>query len=281
MITLTDSPGCPNSGCAPLRAADAADLLKSVLRAPIDEHVFRRFLAECQGNPLALLELPRMLTPEDLAGGFGTPDLTPAPGKIKDSFQRRAEALPAETRQLLLVAAAARQFESTDPGRARDIYLQALVAALRAGLLSADCRVTEVTEAMHAAPPSDIPGRAADQLIAGRAALVTEGYQAAARCSRRAFAAFLQEQASSYDELLWLRLAGQTAGSIWDDESWYLLSESLVRSARQTGALSLLPFALSNLGGSLVRSGELEQGRALTAEIRTSPRCWAPASRPM
>ena len=85
---------------------------------------------------------------------------------------------------------------------------------------------------------------------------------------RRAFAAFLQEQASSYDELLWLRLAGQTAGSIWDDESWYLLSESLARSARQTGALSLLPFALSDLGGSLVRSGELEQGRALTAEMR-------------
>ncbi len=48
--------------------------------------------------------------------------------------QRRAEALPAETRQLLLVAAAARQFESAGPGRAPGIYPQALVAALRAGL---------------------------------------------------------------------------------------------------------------------------------------------------
>ncbi len=159
--------GLPELGLRPLRPADPADLLESVLRAPVDEHVFRRFLAECQGKPLAL---PRMLTPEDLAGGFRTPDLTPAPGQIEDSFQRRAGALPAGTRQLLLVAAAARQFESADPGRARGIYLQALVAALRAGLPSADRKVTEASEAMHTAPPSDRPGRDRRPVDSGRQA---------------------------------------------------------------------------------------------------------------
>ena len=37
-----------------------------------DERVRDRILAETRGNPLALLELPRGLTPTQLAGGFGS-----------------------------------------------------------------------------------------------------------------------------------------------------------------------------------------------------------------
>ena len=58
------------------------------------------------GNPLALLELPRGLTPAELAGGFALPDAMPLAGRIEASFRRRLEALPEETRSLLLVAAA-------------------------------------------------------------------------------------------------------------------------------------------------------------------------------
>src|ERR1700733_11054180 len=65
-----------------------------------------RLVAETHGNPLALLELPRGLTPAQLAGGFGLPNAVPLSGRIEDSFKRRFAGLPAETQRLLLVAAA-------------------------------------------------------------------------------------------------------------------------------------------------------------------------------
>ncbi len=39
----------------------------------LDEPVLERIVSETRGNPLALLELPRGLTPTQLAGGFGLP----------------------------------------------------------------------------------------------------------------------------------------------------------------------------------------------------------------
>ena len=89
-----------------LREDDARALLDSVLAGPLDERVRDRIVAETRGNPLALLELPRGLTPAELAGGFGLPGAVPISGRIEESFRRRVEALPAETRRLLLVAAA-------------------------------------------------------------------------------------------------------------------------------------------------------------------------------
>jgi DNA-binding CsgD family transcriptional regulator len=46
------------------------------------------------------------LTAAELAGGFGLPGVVPLPGRIEESFRRRVDALPPETRRLLLVAAA-------------------------------------------------------------------------------------------------------------------------------------------------------------------------------
>jgi DNA-binding CsgD family transcriptional regulator len=89
-----------------LRHHDARELLGSVIMGPLDERVRERIVAETHGNPLALLELPRGLTPAELAGGFGLPDAPGLSGKIEDSFRRRLEALPAAAQRLLLVAAA-------------------------------------------------------------------------------------------------------------------------------------------------------------------------------
>ena len=89
-----------------LRESDARELLGSVVRGPLDERVRERIVAETRGNPLALLELPRELTPAQLAGGFVLPDAPALSGRIEESFQRRLEGLPKETRLLLLVAAA-------------------------------------------------------------------------------------------------------------------------------------------------------------------------------
>ena len=86
--------------------ADAKALLASVVAGPLDERVRDRLVAETHGNPLALLELPRGLTPADLAGGFGLDDGPALTGRIEQSFRERLAQLPDETRLLLLIAAA-------------------------------------------------------------------------------------------------------------------------------------------------------------------------------
>jgi DNA-binding CsgD family transcriptional regulator len=88
-----------------LSAADARALLMAALPGPLDAAVRDRIVAETQGNPLALLELPRGLTPAELAGGFGLLDTTPLTGRIEEGFIRRLDPLPVETRRLLLTAA--------------------------------------------------------------------------------------------------------------------------------------------------------------------------------
>jgi DNA-binding CsgD family transcriptional regulator/tetratricopeptide (TPR) repeat protein len=85
---------------------DARALLSSTVRFELDKPVRDRILAETRGNPLALLELPRGLTPTQLAGGFGIPDARDVSSKIETSYIRRLEFLPDDARRLLLVAAA-------------------------------------------------------------------------------------------------------------------------------------------------------------------------------
>jgi DNA-binding CsgD family transcriptional regulator len=90
----------------PLGHRDARALLDSVLPARLDERVLEQIVTETRGNPLALLELPRGLTPAQLAGGFGLPGALPLSARIEQSFERRLVRLPRDARRLLLLAAA-------------------------------------------------------------------------------------------------------------------------------------------------------------------------------
>ena len=100
--------GLPELHLEGLPDEDARALLATVIPGRIDERVRDRIVAETRGNPLALLELPRGLSTAQLAGGFGLPEPLPLSlsGRIEESFLRRLEELPHETRRLLLVAAA-------------------------------------------------------------------------------------------------------------------------------------------------------------------------------
>jgi DNA-binding CsgD family transcriptional regulator len=98
--------GLPELVIQGLLEDDARRLLDSALPGPMDERVRDQLVAETRGNPLALLELPRGLTPATLAGGFALPSPAPLAGRVEESFQRRIEALPADSRRLLLIAAA-------------------------------------------------------------------------------------------------------------------------------------------------------------------------------
>jgi tetratricopeptide (TPR) repeat protein len=98
--------GLPALQVAPLERRDARALLDSVLPARLDERVLERIVAETRGNPLALLELPRGLSPTQLAGGFGLPTTAPLSAGIEDRYTRRLAKLPSDAQRLLLVAAA-------------------------------------------------------------------------------------------------------------------------------------------------------------------------------
>jgi DNA-binding CsgD family transcriptional regulator len=98
--------GFPEVDVGPLGRRDARTLLQSVLPTRVDERVLDRIVVETHGNPLALLELPRGMTPSQLAGGFGLPAAVPLSAQIEEHFVRRVANVPPEARQLLLVAAA-------------------------------------------------------------------------------------------------------------------------------------------------------------------------------
>ena len=133
-----DLAGLPDLALEGLLEADAQALLASALAAPLDARVRDLIIAETRGNPLALLELPRGLTPAELAGGFGLPGATPLTGRIEDSFQRQLGALPEQTRRLLQLAAADPSGDRSLVWRAAGrlgIRVQAGTPAVEAGLV--------------------------------------------------------------------------------------------------------------------------------------------------
>jgi DNA-binding CsgD family transcriptional regulator/tetratricopeptide (TPR) repeat protein len=139
-----DLAGLPELEVAGLRDDAARALLDSALTGPLDERVRDLIIAETRGNPLALLELPRGLSPAELAGGFGLPGATPLTGRIEDSFRRRLDALPAEARRLLQLAAADPSGDRSLVWRAAgrlDIPVQAAGPATEAGLVEFGGRV--------------------------------------------------------------------------------------------------------------------------------------------
>jgi DNA-binding CsgD family transcriptional regulator len=137
-VPSADMAGLPELQVEGLRENHARALLDFALPGPLDARVRDLIIGEAQGNPLALLELPRALTPPELAGGFGLPGALPVSGRIEDSFQRQLEALPAQTRRLLQLAAADPSGDPVLVRRAASslrIPVRAAAPAVEAGLV--------------------------------------------------------------------------------------------------------------------------------------------------
>jgi DNA-binding CsgD family transcriptional regulator len=89
-----------------LKPAAATQLLASA--APEATEAARAWLlAEAAGNPLALLELPRGLTPAQLEGRAALPETAALSTRLQAAFADRIGSLPAATRGALLIAALA------------------------------------------------------------------------------------------------------------------------------------------------------------------------------
>ncbi|MGD0560411.1 MAG: AAA family ATPase [Streptosporangiaceae bacterium] len=143
-VTEPELAGLPELAVEGLGEEDARALLDSALTGSLDARVRDLIVAETRGNPLALLELPRGLSPAELAGGFGLPGAVSLPGRIEESFRRQLSHLPAETRRLLSVAAADPSGDPLLVWRAAGrlgIAVQAGTPAVEAGLLEFGERV--------------------------------------------------------------------------------------------------------------------------------------------
>ncbi|GGL02959.1 transcriptional regulator [Sphaerisporangium melleum] len=85
---------------------DARELLRLAVPGGLDRRVRDQLIAEARGNPLALRELPRALSPAEIAGGFALTGSMPLESRIEQSLIAQLDPLPGSARLLLLLAAA-------------------------------------------------------------------------------------------------------------------------------------------------------------------------------
>jgi DNA-binding CsgD family transcriptional regulator len=136
--------GLPELVVGELSEVEAGALLDSILNAPLDQRVREQIISETRGVPLAMLELLRDLTPAELAGGFGLAGGVPVSGSVEETFRRRIDALPSDSRRLLHLAAADPVGDPLLVWRAAErlgLMTDAATAPAQAGLLEFGARV--------------------------------------------------------------------------------------------------------------------------------------------
>jgi DNA-binding CsgD family transcriptional regulator len=136
-VSAFDVEGLPAIDIEPLPGSDAVALLGAA--APdIAGQAQRRILALARGNPLALVELPRLLAADPAAPGGVQGDLPRASALLSRAFGRRIEALPESARLAVVVAAAeeeSRVETVTRACRSLGVQIADLEAAEAAGIL--------------------------------------------------------------------------------------------------------------------------------------------------
>jgi DNA-binding CsgD family transcriptional regulator len=98
--------GLPSITIRPLSERASVVLLDSTAERPVERNVRDRILAEALGNPLALIELTRALSIDQLTGVVMLPEPLAIGAQLEARFLRQVRELPAPTQRLLLVAAA-------------------------------------------------------------------------------------------------------------------------------------------------------------------------------
>jgi DNA-binding CsgD family transcriptional regulator len=105
----------------------ARALLAERASEPLPDEVCRRLLAQADGNPLALVELPSGLNDAQLAGTAPLPSQLPLTADVERVFLDRCRRLPERAQTLLLVAAA------DDSGRLATVRRAAAVLGVGGG----------------------------------------------------------------------------------------------------------------------------------------------------
>ena len=168
-----------------------------------------------------------------------------------------------------LLLSAAKRLQAVDLRLARETYLDAFIAALLGTRVNDGVDVLDVAEAARAAPrPADDEPKAGDLLLDAFGAL-TGDYATAMQPCRVALRALCERDGAADERPLWQWHGTFIALELWDDESWYVLSDRHLRSARASGALSDLPVALTSRAFALTFCGDLAGAGALVEELRS------------
>lgn len=127
-----------------LAADDARQLIGSATGTRLDPLVVNRIVTETGGNPLALIEVAGALSVEQLAGGSVLPEHLPIGPRLEAHFAGQVRGMPASTRTLLLLLAAAPADDLPLLWRAAErlgVLPTALDAALAAGIVLPDATI--------------------------------------------------------------------------------------------------------------------------------------------
>jgi DNA-binding CsgD family transcriptional regulator len=168
-----------------------------------------------------------------------------------------------------LLLKAAKRLEPIDADLSRATYLQALASAMFAGRLALGGGVLEVAGDVDAAPPPTSAPRASDFLLDGLVADYTRGYAAGMPLLRKALDVF-DTDVPAEEKLRWYWVADIVAQHLWDDDRWQLFTHRHVQLARDVGALSELPIALTARAFFLQFAGELVEAAALVQELQAA-----------
>jgi DNA-binding CsgD family transcriptional regulator len=208
-------------------------------------HSADQLLAAAAGSPLDDLERARL---ERLRGRLA-------------AARRGRDAPP-------LLLAAARRLEPLDAALARETYLDALAAGLN-GFLAEGGGLRQIAEAARAAPPGPVPARPIDLLLDGVAIGLTESYAASLPPLRGALEAFREGYSGGGNDLRSLAWACRVAIELWDDASFEQLTARTLKVARERGALSVLPVAITYRALAQINAGEFAAAAQLNQELRS------------
>jgi DNA-binding CsgD family transcriptional regulator len=219
-------------------AARAALLRRSADLTPDDARRAEREVALAEATLIA----GDPARAQDMLGG-ARPRLTRTTARVRarrlEGAIRFAQGDAAEAARIL---ASASQALADDDRMARDTMLLALQAAIWAG----PAQTREIARAARAFPPVPIASASvADLLLEGYSARFTLGYEASVEPFRAAVTALLADDLDPAAGLnSWFALGTAAAGSLWDDQAAFDLSERWVKMARAAGAFTTLPVAL-------------------------------------
>jgi DNA-binding CsgD family transcriptional regulator len=238
------APGLETIELGPLAPDRALELLQAGRVHRVPELVARRVLATAGGNPLALLEIPALLSRDELEGRAPVEGPLPPGSTLERVLARRLEGLGEDTRRALLVAAAA-------DARRGDVVLGALAAA--------GVDVSALESAESAGIVTLAPGEVTFRHPLLRAAAYHGATAVARRDAHRAVARSLPEDDP---QRAWQLAAGTTR----PDETVAAALECAARSARARTGFG--PAAHAHLRAAELSPEPLARARRLVEAAR-------------
>jgi DNA-binding NarL/FixJ family response regulator len=238
-----DTAGLPQLEVGGLDRAAVAALLAERAAVGVDPQVRDRLVEQTGGNPLALTELPSVLTAGQLSGKEPLPLQLPLTDAVQRAFLERVRRLPADAQVLLLVAAA------EDTGRPATVL--AAAATMGAGAAALD--------AAEEAKLVRVQGGSLDfrhPLV--RSAVYQGATTRQRRQAHRALAAALHRQGDA-DRRAW-HLA---AAAVEPDEQVVGELDAVAERARRRGGFEAACAALERAAG--LCAGAVARGRRLAA----------------